>query len=189
MPTTARHQLRIQGGKWRGRNIHFPDQSAIRPTPNRVRETLFNWLRPIIHEARCLDLFAGSGILGLEALSQGAKFVQFVDRDHSACQHIEEHLQLLHATENTAVTQGDAAKWLISANKSLPFDIIFMDPPFAENQLVAYSQLIKENNLLKKTAYLYMESNQPIALACDWKLHRQAKAGSVIFGLWQLNDD
>ncbi|MBT4078984.1 MAG: 16S rRNA (guanine(966)-N(2))-methyltransferase RsmD, partial [Gammaproteobacteria bacterium] len=104
-------KLRIIGGSWRGRNLLFAECPAIRPTPDRVRETLFNWLQGTIRGARCLDLFAGSGALGLEALSRGAAQVDFVEQDRSSAQSIQQHLELLQA-EGGRVQRGDALRFL-----------------------------------------------------------------------------
>ena len=106
------NQLRIIGGEWRGRKLRFPDVPNLRPTPDRVRETIFNWLMPVIHGARCLDLFAGSGALGLEALSRGASYTTFVDSHKKATQALKSHLDLLDVNERAEVIQNDSIKFL-----------------------------------------------------------------------------
>src|SRR5450432_2048001 len=124
----VRNSVRIIGGEWRGRRINFPDIPGLRPTPDRVRETLFNWLQQAVAGARCLDLFAGSGALGLEALSRGAKALAFVEQAVPAARALREQLMRLGATSRAQVFEMGAARFLRSAGE--PFDIVFLDPPF-----------------------------------------------------------
>ena len=126
--------LRIIGGTWRGRTWRFPE-GDIRPTPDRVRETLFNWLTPGIAGARCLDLFAGSGALGLEALSRGAARVQFVEKSAGAARHLQQTLALWGGAQAAAaqIHVGDADAFLAAAPEA--FDVVFLDPPFAAGLL------------------------------------------------------
>lgn len=123
------NQLRIIGGEWRGRKLRFPDVPNLRPTPDRVRETVFNWLMPMIHGAHCLDLFAGSGALGLEALSRGAARTTFVDSHKKVTQFIQEHLTLLNANDRANVFQMDGLKFLSHENflntEAQKFDLVF----------------------------------------------------------------
>ncbi len=181
------NQLQIQSGQFRGRKISFPNNSMIRPTPNRVRETLFNWLRPRITQARCLDLFSGSGILGFEALSQQAGFVQFIDSDRTACQQINQQLAKLDLTKKAAVENTNALHWLAAQQNSqlTPFDIIFLDPPFDKNLSLECVELLIQANVLSKEAFLYVESNRELSLNLPWENYRKARAGQVNFGLWQ----
>jgi 16S rRNA (guanine966-N2)-methyltransferase len=123
-----RNSLRIIGGGWRGRRVHFPDSPGLRPTPDRVRETLFNWLQFSLAGARCLDLFAGSGALGLEALSRGAREVVFVDEATPVAKSLREELERLDGTARARVLQTTAAR--LSRAPGEPFDVIFLDPPF-----------------------------------------------------------
>src|SRR5690242_17568414 len=127
-----RNEFRIIAGQWRRRKLHFPDVPGIRPSPDRVRETLFNWLRERVEGARCLDLFAGSGALGLEAMSRGAAQVVFVDQDRQAAQAIREHLALLDAAGGE-VREAEAQAWLTQTPQ--PFDLVFLDPPFDADML------------------------------------------------------
>src|SRR5512134_933490 len=125
--TGGGNQLRIIGGRWRSRRLRFPPLPGLRPTPDRVRETLFNWLTPVIAGARCLDLFAGSGALGIEALSRGAAAVTFVERHPQAVRGLRANLAQLRA-EGARVEQADALLWLRQAPQ--PFTVVFLNPPF-----------------------------------------------------------
>ncbi len=124
------NQLRIIGGLWRGRKLSFPDVDGLRPTGDRIRETLFNWLAPDMQGAHCLDLFSGSGALGLEALSRGADSSLLLEKHPTAARQLKDNLQLLKA-DNGRVEQVDSLQWLNSAQVSHRFDIVFIDPPFA----------------------------------------------------------
>src|SRR6202044_1338078 len=133
---TGRNSVRIIAGTWRGRRIHFPDMPALRPTPDRVRETLFNWLQHSIVDSRCLDLFAGSGALGLEALSRGAKEVVFVEQAQQAARALQAELQRLGGTPRARILEQGAARYL--RGPAQPFDVIFLDPPFGRGALAEY---------------------------------------------------
>ena len=135
--------LRIIGGEWRGRKIHFPPVQAIRPTPDRVRETVFNWLQGVTPGSRCLDLYAGSGALGFEALSRGAREVVFVDVEPAVVRHIGDTLRNLGCDRGRTV-RADAAGFL--AQPATPFDVIFLDPPFAAPVLPDICQHIEASH-------------------------------------------
>src|SRR5215218_5944516 len=124
----GRAEVRIIGGQWRGRKLHFPQSNELRPTPDRIRETLFNWLQMHIRGSRCLDLFAGSGALGFEALSRGADATVFVERDPAAARRIGEMFDVLKC-EGAQLECRDAFEYL--ARPATPFDIVFVDPPYA----------------------------------------------------------
>jgi 16S rRNA (guanine966-N2)-methyltransferase len=151
----------------------------IRPTPDRVRETLFNWLQPTIRGARCLDLFAGSGALGLEALSRGAREVVFVDRDARAIRQISSALQAfaappmpLHVADSLAFLRGPAS----------PFDVVFLDPPFASGLLANASARLEGNGWLAANALIYIEAahrDGPPTLPASWRLAKAKRAGEV----------
>ena len=181
---TGKQQLRIIGGAWRGRKIHFPDNELLRPTPDRVRETLFNWLMPVLHGARCLDLFAGSGVLGLESLSRGASKAVFVDNHRQSIASLRDTCQLFGADSAELVCM-DAAQYLHT--KPTPFDIVFLDPPYASALLAETARLLQENLWLARTAFIYVEHDQNFdskALPAQWQLHRQKQAGQVCFSLY-----
>ncbi len=180
--------LRIIGGEWGGRKLRFADGEGLRPTTDRVRETLFNWLAPLIHGARCLDLFAGSGALGLEALSRGAAEVVFVETNPAAITALKENLALLKA-EKGQVVRGDALA--ILRGESRAFDVVFLDPPFRRDLLQPALQLLMENGWLAKGARLYLEleSEQPLPeLPQGWEVLRSKQAGQVAYHLVSVAD-
>jgi 16S rRNA (guanine966-N2)-methyltransferase len=178
--------LRIIAGQWRGRKFRFPD-SAIRPTPDRVRETLFNWLRTHVEGARCLDLYAGSGALGLEALSRGASSVEFVERQRNVAQSLRELLQQWSAN-GAQVHCAPAQDYLKHAPGDARFDIVFLDPPFAEGAagelVTALSALAR--GWLKPNARLYVEHARADAVRwpeAAWRELRVGTAGEVRYHL------
>ena len=178
--------LRIIAGQWRGRKLRFPDVRDIRPTPDRVRETLFNWLMSDIAGARCLDVFAGSGALGLEALSRGADKVVFVDQHRKVTSHLNELLQTLEA-DNAEVIQADAMAWLCEP-ASQQFDIVFLDPPYAAELLVECCQDLEGNGWLADNALIYIEHGGQLdhgELPDNWSVTRSKKAGQVYYELAQ----
>ncbi|MEN8170461.1 MAG: 16S rRNA (guanine(966)-N(2))-methyltransferase RsmD [Pseudomonadota bacterium] len=185
MAQRAGNQLRIIGGSWRGRKLQFPDVEGLRPTTDRVRETLFNWLQPIIHGSRCLDLFAGSGALGLEALSRGATAVSFIDSDGLAVRSLKENLSLLK-DEHGTVIQSDALAFLRGAAPAQPFDIVFLDPPFRRALLQPCLEQLCQDGWLSENARIYLEVEQELGepeLPPGWEMVRSKKAGQVIYGL------
>jgi 16S rRNA (guanine966-N2)-methyltransferase len=178
-----RDEFRIIAGHWRRRKLKFPPLPGIRPSPDRVRETLFNWLRERIEGARCLDLFAGSGALGLEALSRGAAQVVFVDQERAAVEALRAHLDSLHAVGGEAYL-SDALAWLGSAPK--PFDLVFLDPPF-DSELLPQALAALGRGWLQPRALVYMEypADRPPLLAPSWQVWRESRAGRVGFSLVQ----
>lgn len=184
---TADNRLRIVGGQWRGRKLSFPHAGNIRPTPDRVRETLFNWLQHQLPGARCLDLFAGSGALGLEALSRGARKVDFVERQRVSAAKIGEHLRDLGG--NGQVHCRDAFDFL-QANADT-FDIVFADPPFADRLLNTTLTALVDSKAIAEGGRVYVESapgGLRSSLPAGWDLLRQSKAGQVEYGLVVHND-
>lgn len=177
--------LRIIGGSWRGRRLRFPPAAQIRPTPDRVRETLFNWLGAYVRGARCLDLFAGSGALGLEALSRGAAQVTFVERDRLAVRELRKHLAEWGAT-GAEVVEMDALRFLEESPR--PLDIVFLDPPFASDLLVASAQLLETRPWLAPGALVYVEceaDGSAPALPPPWQASKAKQAGAVRYHLYQ----
>ncbi len=177
------NSLRIIGGEWRGRRIRFPGLAGLRPTPDRVRETLFNWLAAEVGGSRCLDLFAGSGALGLEALSRGAARVTFVEREREAAERLRETATAL-APGRAAVIQGDALAWL--GGEPVTHDIVFLDPPFDSGLLSGALQALERGDWLAADARIYLEA--PVAaglppLPARWRLHRSGRAGAVGYHL------
>lgn len=183
--TTGTGQLRIVGGSWRGRKLSFPDVEGLRPTGDRIRETLFNWLQTEIQGARCLDLFAGSGALGLEALSRGASESVLIERDTKAAAQLRQNLDVLKS-EKGKVIHGDVLTFLQQKNTQEPFHIIFIDPPFQLNLWQSVIDALEQGNWLADDATIYIESNQnahyqpPI----NWQLHRDKHAGQVCYRLF-----
>ena len=175
--------LRIIGGTWRGRKLRFPASAAIRPTPDRVRETLFNWVSTAIHGARCLDLFAGSGALGLEALSRGAAHVTFVESDAAAARALRERLAEWQAAD-ARVERTDALRYLAGAAR--PFDLVFLDPPFASELLTRAAALLEERHWLTAGALIYVECAARAGLPplpASWRPLKAKQAGEVGYHL------
>lgn len=176
--------VRIIGGEWRGRKLHFPQAGSLRPTPDRVRETLFNWLQFELPGRRCLDLFAGSGALGFEALSRGAAAVQFVEPDAAAVRAITEALRVF-GTDRGRVAQQDAFTFL-RGHPAEPYDIVFLDPPYAERWLPRTCTALEEGGWLEPDAFIYLEdaaSHGAPQLPEGWNLLRSKKAGDVGYHL------
>jgi len=183
MKKQAKNSLRIIGGEWRSRKLGFPDNPLLRPTPDRVRETLFNWLQNDIHNAHCLDLFAGSGALGLEALSRGASECCFVETDNTTLQQLKENLALLKCDKGT-LHNLDGLSYL--GKITTPFDIVFLDPPFDHNLWLTSLDLLLSRQLLASNAKVYIESpshNTNINLGNAWKILREKTAGDVRYQL------
>jgi 16S rRNA (guanine966-N2)-methyltransferase len=177
------NKIRIIGGKWRGRKLTFPNIKNLRPTPNRIRETLFNWLAPAIHDAYCLDLFAGSGALGFEALSRGAKKITLVENNDLAYEQLQANVQLLKC-KNAEIHCMQAEDYL--QQTSLTFDIVFLDPPFHQNLVPKFCEILVERQLLKPNAYIYIETEvlpTPIKLPDSLEILKQKKAGKVMYSL------
>lgn len=173
------NELRIVGGEWRGRRVKLAAGAPIRPTPDRVRETLFNWLQASIRGARCLDLFAGSGALGLEALSRGAREVVFVDRDVRATRQIRSVLETFGAPASP--THAVDALTFLSQSPS-EFDVVFLDPPFASGLVTGAGALLENRGWLAPTALIYVEAahrDGPPQLPAAWRLLKAKKAGEV----------
>ena len=184
----GRNSVRIIGGGWRGRRVSFPDIPGLRPTPDRVRETLFNWLQQAIAGARCLDLFAGSGALGLEALSRGAKELVFVEQAVAASRALREQLIRLGAQPKGQVVEMGAARYLRSAPQA--FDIVFLDPPFGRGALAEYVPMLDTGLWLKPGALVYLENEKtegvPL-LPPHWQLLKSKSAGEVGYHLARVD--
>jgi 16S rRNA (guanine966-N2)-methyltransferase len=178
------HVLRIIGGTWRGRKLRFPASSGIRPTPDRVRETLFNWLRSCTQGSQCLDLFAGSGALGLEALSRGAAHVTFVEHDVAAAAALRAHLAQWQAL-GAQVVRADALRYLEGAARA--FDLVFLDPPFAAALLERVAALLTARAWLKPGSLIYVECAAREGLPPlppSWQGLKAERAGEVGYHLF-----
>lgn len=173
--------IRIIGGKWRGRKLPVLDHNGLRPTTDRVKETLFNWLMPIIHDASCLDCFAGSGSLGLEALSRGAKQVILIEKNRAVAQQLEKNVQLLQAS-NIQVSNCDTLDWL-AKDADQQFDLVFIDPPFHQQLVGLTIQSLENNRWLNSGAHIYIETEKNgllnNQLPSNWRLHREKTTGQV----------
>jgi len=154
----ATPQLRVVGGQWRGRKLQFPDRPGLRPTGDRIRETLFNWLGPHLHNAKCLDLFAGSGALGIEALSRGAAHCDFVDADRESITTVGQHLNTLAATECSTVSCDIAAHYLHQTNDT--WDIVFVDPPFDARLGESTLTRLADSDRLAEASRVYFETSR-----------------------------
>ncbi|WP_150304853.1 16S rRNA (guanine(966)-N(2))-methyltransferase RsmD [Pseudomonas saliphila] len=179
-------QLRIIAGTWRSRRFTFTEQPGLRPTPDRVRETLFNWLSGQIEGARCLDPFAGSGALTLEALSRGARFALCADASRDVVATLRSHLVTLECA-NAEVRQQDALS-LLAGSPETPFDVVFLDPPFKQDLLAPACAAVEDNGWLTDQAWIYTESELPPdrqTVPASWRLHREKRAGQVWYTLWR----
>ena len=172
--------VRVIGGQWRGRRLPVPAVEAVRPSSDRVRETLFNWLSPRLAGARCLDLFAGTGVLGFEAVSRGAHGVTFLDSDPRVVQHLEAMRDLL-AAGHTRILGYDAAAWL-AATQPCAHDIVFVDPPFAANLAGQILDLLARG-WVAPTGVVYVEAATAPVLGPAWKLLRQGHTRQVTYSL------
>lgn len=184
--TYSNSQVRIIGGQWRSRKLPVPDAPGLRPTPDRVRETLFNWLAAYIQGARVLDVFTGSGALFLEALSRGASTGLALDLNAGVINNLRNNLALLEC-DNAEVICADALSYL-SISPEQGFDIILLDPPFHQALLLDSCNLLENNNWLNPQAWIYTESEQApssLAVPSTWRLHREKHAGQVYYALWQ----
>jgi 16S rRNA (guanine966-N2)-methyltransferase len=184
---SGRNSVRIIAGMWRGRRVNFPDIPGLRPTPDRVRETLFNWLQHSIADSRCLDLFAGSGALGLEALSRGASEVVFVEQDPAAARALQEQLVRFAGQGKGQILQMGAARYL--RNAANPFDVAFLDPPFKTNALAEYVPMLAAGNWIKPGGFIYLENERAAgapALPPQWELLKSKSAGEVGYHLARI---
>jgi 16S rRNA (guanine966-N2)-methyltransferase len=176
-------KLRIIGGRWRGRRLDVFESEGLRPTPDRVRETLFNWLQPYIAGASCLDLFAGTGALCLEALSRGAADVVMVEKAAPVAQRLRQHVERLEAA-GAEVVLADAVDFLQRPPRA--FDIVFLDPPFKSNLIAECAALVEARGWIKPGGLIYVEAPSrmsELTLPATWELLRSKKAGQVGYHL------
>lgn len=195
MKSSSRHRensLRIIAGEWRGRVLAFPDIQGLRPTPDRVRETLFNWLQPVIQGSKCLDLFAGSGALGVEALSRGAATVTLVEADPCAFQALQRTIDQLNAGTRACLRHSDAFDFLDSQPAG-PFDIVFVDPPYGKGWVRESLVRLSLPGLLSRQGRVYIEYESSLTREAvindDWQVLKHKKAGQVTYALLQPKDE
>jgi len=182
-----RNRIRLIGGSWRGRVLEFSDAPGLRPTPDRVRETLFNWLQPLLPASHCLDLFAGTGALGFEALSRGAASVTLVEQAPSVAAQLRANAIRLGASE-ADVVERDALSFLKQPLKR-PFDIVFLDPPFHQGLVDRAIEALVRSGALAQAALVYVESGVDEAepqVPPSWSLHRDKRAGQVAYRLFRV---
>lgn len=180
-----KNQLRIIGGDWKRRQLPFASIEGLRPTPDRVRETLFNWLMWDVQNAQVLDICAGSGALAFEALSRGAASVVMIEPDRTQAQFLTQNLELLKVTKARAQLKVATAQQALPALQT-QFDLVFLDPPYS---LDLWEELaLKADPLIKDNAYIYVEADrdlQLLKLPSSWRLIKNTKAGTVLSGLYQ----
>jgi 16S rRNA (guanine966-N2)-methyltransferase len=188
MAGRGQQTLRIIGGQWRGRKFKFPEAEHLRPTPDRVRETLFNWLIPVIDGASCLDLFSGSGALGLEALSRGAGHVSFVDTSKQVIQYLKQTCETLQ-TDRAEFFNGSAGAFL--SRPARQFDVVFLDPPYDLNLIPETARQLQEGEWLKPGVLIYIEHDGRLdtnQLPSNWNAHREKIAGQVHYSLYRCQE-
>lgn len=179
-------RLRIIAGKWRSRKLEFPDREGLRPTTDRVRETLFNWLQADIPGSHCLDLFAGSGALGFEAASRGAAGVVMLERNQQAASALGRNIELLEA-DNIELVVADALSWLRDNRRV--FDIVFIDPPFSAGVLSECCELLERGQCLAEDAKIYIEhaaGDNACVVPETWQCLKSKLAGRVAYKLFSV---
>lgn len=188
------NRVRIIGGQWRGRKLEFPSIDGLRPTTDPIRETLFNWLQPYLPQANCLDLYAGSGALGFEAASRGARSVLMVEKDIKAIKALRTNKELIKA-DNIQLMQRMALDVLNDKRKQTDalFDVVFLDPPFKQGELSECVKRLEESGCLSDDAVIYLECENALNLDFlpkNWTEHRQKKTGQVAYYLYhrETND-
>ena len=183
-------RVRIVAGKWRSRLLDIAAVDGLRPTAERIRETLFNWLAPTIAGSRCLDLCAGTGALGFEALSRGAETVVFVEKSPIAARALRKNAELLEA-DGAEIHQDDALEFLANGQRE-PFDVVFLDPPFAAAMLDELCRLLDEHSMVRPGSLVYIEEDRAtsaVDLPPGWSLLKSRTAGNVRYSLARVGDD
>lgn len=176
-------QVRIIGGRWRSRKIHFPALPGLRPTGDRIRETLFNWLAPDIVGARCLDLFAGSGALGFEALSRGAASVTFIDNAMEVIKALQANAAALNA-ENAEFILAECPRSMPALTQT--YNIVFLDPPFNQGLVAAAAQWLEQNQVLAPSTLIYIETEKtltPLPVPSNWQTLRAKHTSTLNYYL------
>ena len=183
-------QIRIIGGQWRGRKLPVLNAEGLRPTTDRNKETLFNWLMPYVNGARCLDVFAGSGGLGLEALSRYASHCDFIELDKHAAAQLESNLALLKANEaaSAIVHQGDALS-ILNSMSAAPYDIVFVDPPFAKDLVLPSLTSLEKNNRVQSGSVVYLEHESSLTtppLPDNWQIIKEKQTSALRYMLIEV---
>ena len=187
--TKANGHIRVISGLWRGRKIPVLNAEGLRPTTDRTKETLFNWLAPYVSESRCLDAFSGSGSLGIEALSRYASYCAFYEKEKSACQQIRSNLELLKVENDSyAVYHGDSLQLLQTQTPNVPFDIIFIDPPFNKGLVDKVIPIIDSKQLLSSEGLVYIETELAgtnYLVPDSWSLIKESQTKQLCYRLYQ----
>ena len=189
-PSGSVGEVRLIGGDFRGRKLPVLMAQGLRPTSDRVRETLFNWLQFEVPGAKCLDVFAGSGALGFEALSRGAERVTFLELDGRNARQLKQNIEMLKVG-NAEVVETNSLTWL-DRPASAPFDLVFLDPPFHQDLMQPALDRLFAQGYLTQTSWLYLEQEKTLdwpAFPPGWVCHREKKTSQVRFGLWRLEAD
>ncbi len=179
-------KVRIIGGKWRSRQLMFPAVNALRPSPDAVRETLFNWLAPTITGARCLDLYAGSGALGFEAVSRGAVSAVLIEKNAKVAQALRKNQTLIDTQNQISVTQCAAVQYISTATAN--FDLVFLDPPFATDELEKACYQLQKHGLIAANGVIYLErasDRKLVYLPETWREIKSAQRGGVKYALYE----
>lgn len=188
-PGKKKGRIRIIGGKWRGRKLSVVGQHGVRPSSDRVRETLFNWLSPRLDGATSLDLYAGTGALGFEALSRGGQHTTFLDIDREVIDTLQSHVEMLGARNNATILERDALEWL-RGTKRVEYDIVFLDPPFGRGFIEASLGELP-NGWLKHRAWVYLEAEKSPILRLNgepWHLIRHGRTVHTQYALLEFNN-
>jgi len=188
---TKTNSIRIISGQWRGRRLPVLDIEGLRPSTDRVRETLFNWLMHDVSGAHCLDLFAGSGALGLECLSRGASSTLFIESNKHVAAQLKQNIQTLKSLETGEVLSQSALNFL-ARPASRQFDLVFLDPPFDSPLLIQVLPLLVDNGWLAQSALVYIEQaskKDPEATPAGWSLYKEGKAGYCRYSLYNTQTD
>ncbi|MCO6524058.1 MAG: 16S rRNA (guanine(966)-N(2))-methyltransferase RsmD [Candidatus Schmidhempelia sp.] len=179
-------EIRIISGQWRGRKLPVLNLTGLRPTTDRVKETVFNWLAPYLYDSYCLDCYAGSGSLAFEAISRGAKHATLLEKDKAAVNQLLANKQKLNS-QALDIIHNDTLLWLANLSKQ-SFDIVFIDPPFGRQLVNQTINLLEQSKCLANTAWIYIEtevSHSEPHVPLYWQLHRQKQAGQVCYRLYQ----
>lgn len=179
------NKVRIIGGRWRGRQINFPDVKNLRPTGDRIRETLFNWLQKKIVDSHCLDLFSGSGVLGFESLSRGAAHVVFIDKNRDAVESLQKNAKQLSAENFEIIQEAFPSENLNKIISQKKFDIVFVDPPFENNLIPATLIWLASANILAENAVIYVECvrAEKLSIPENFSIIKSKQAGNVSYFL------
>ncbi len=185
IPSRLNHKVRIIGGKWRGRMLNFPSLPSLRPTHDRIRETLFNWLEPVIYDALCLDLFAGSGAMGFEAVSRGAKYAVLVDDSSEVNRYLKRNREAMHA-DNIEIVQGSVPHSTLNLAHT-HFDIVFLDPPYHQGLVPATLAWLVSKQLVKPGSLVYVEHEREAVFSppTGFVLRKSKDTATIHYALWE----